>query len=750
MKKPIITAFSALIAIGAVAQNKLDISAQRTMEAYRTSLEFAAPAGPTIRSVASAGASADVYTALVTLKSPDDASALEALGYEIIDAFDNIAIIDLPLSDVDSLTAEDYVVHVSFGGQARPLMDKARAASGVDDVTAGTGLKQPYTGKGVYVSLFDTGLDPNHINFKDQEGNTRVIAIDKITGTNGAEARFTTAAQIRNFTTDKATETHGTHVLGMITGAYKGDVEYNRTTGPNPYYGVATDAEIIVGCGDLYNTNILKGVKYARDIAVGDGRPAVVNLSLGSNSGPHDGSSSMNQTLANYGKDVIIVISAGNEGDIPMGVMKTFTNDETEFTTSILPSYATATGTASTAANFTGDVTFYSNDKTPFKLTVAVANSRGTVSSTYVLDKSTSGRVTKLNGTNLTNFDKAYSSSSYMNVSSNVSTSNNRYGATISFSLDASSSSSRYIVAFIIEGQPGQVINGYANGTSYASNGQLINAIFSDRGVSDWTDGSCNGSINDMACGDNVICVGSYNTRKNWPTIKGTTNGYSYIVEGDISDFSSYGTLYNGTNLPHVVAPGCYVMSSWSKYNIDAGYSTSGMGATVTADGRANYWGPMQGTSMAAPFAAGVFALWLEADPTLTVADVKDIAMTTAKRDSYVEAGDPVQWGAGKLDALAGIKEVLKRADAGVGSIIADATDKKLIVEELGGNVFSAFLAGCDGLNASLYSLGGQRMLTASAADDEVTVDASALAPGIYILSVEGGNARESAKILVR
>ena len=57
------------------------------------------------------------------------------------------------------------------GFEKSAQMYVARPAGGVDAVQAGAdGLPMPYTGKGVVAGLFDTGLDVNHINFLDAEG----------------------------------------------------------------------------------------------------------------------------------------------------------------------------------------------------------------------------------------------------------------------------------------------------------------------------------------------------------------------------------------------------------------------------------------------------------------------------------------------------------------------------------------------------------------------------------------------------
>src|SRR5690606_22411490 len=60
------------------------------------------------------------------------------------------------------------------------------------------------------------------------------------------------------------------------------------------------------------------------------GKPAVVNISWGSHSGPHDGSTLFNEacnSLSGAGK--IIVMSAGNDGTDSIHLQKTFTATDT-------------------------------------------------------------------------------------------------------------------------------------------------------------------------------------------------------------------------------------------------------------------------------------------------------------------------------------------------------------------------------------------------------------------------------------
>jgi hypothetical protein len=105
---------------------------------------------------------------------------------------------------------------------------------------------------------------------------------------------------------------------------------------------------------------------------------------------------------------------------------------------------------------------------------------------------------------------------------------------------------------------------------------------------------------------------------------------------------------------------------------------------------------------------------------------------------------DPVQWGAGKFDAYAGLKEVITRA-AGVANIEADPSSR-LLVKDLGGNVFNVFVGG-ESLNINVYNMSGNLVRSQRAEGSDADIDLSSLAGGVYLLSV---NNRFSQRILVK
>jgi len=113
---------------------------------------------------------------------------------------------------------------------------------------------------------------------------------------------------------------HGTHVTGIAaaSGLEKGK--------PSKYPGIAPKADIVFvrvtrGKSEgIENDDLVRAVQFMFDRADADHRPLVANMSLGSDFGPHDGTFLWEQVIASYvGPDHpghAVVAAAGNSGSI--------------------------------------------------------------------------------------------------------------------------------------------------------------------------------------------------------------------------------------------------------------------------------------------------------------------------------------------------------------------------------------------------------------------------------------------------
>ena len=698
------------------------------------------------QSASRAAAYAPNVSVIVTLSDGATAADLSNAGYNVINSVEDMAIVSLPISSVDSLAALACVKYIDFGNEASPLMDEARASSGVDECHQGTatGLDKAYKGEGVYVGLYDTGLDPNHINFTDHQGNTRVKAV--YLARSGSVTTYDTQEGIATFTTDTRTESHGTHVLGIMTGrndvqgsfGKKQGVTTSTVDGSIPYYGVAPEADILVGCGTFDNVSINAGVAAVVARAKADGKPVVVNLSLGHNRGSHDPRETVNRYLDALSKDAVICVAAGNEGCSQMSVERTCrgTGANSKLNTFVVPTRGPMYATQYTAE-------FWSDSEKQFKCELVMYNTAtGDVVASLPLTGESGNKTWK--ATDNTSFSQAYTSNSVIRVTWGKDNATGRFNVSMDNAMQATGNVP-VLFGINISGENGQKINGYCDAYDGASQSEVK---FSNEGISGYLTGNDKGSINGMACGYNTISVGAWVSRIQMPTLGNSSSTYDAGGIGKIAGFSSYGASGDGRQLPIVCAPGAQIISSVSRYWVESNeMAQSTLNAYSNANGRDNHWYYMQGTSMACPFAAGTVALWLEAAPGMTYNEVKDIIATTSTKDSNTTPS--AKWGAGKINALEGLKKAIVMS-ASVESVLADNADKNLMVVAKDGKQFEVSCPGVNNLSCSLYNLQGMAVASAEGAGDTLDLDASALGNGIYVLSVNAAGQNLSRKVVIK
>jgi hypothetical protein len=771
MRKIYLSALLLGLACTVPANAKLDLASQVTLRQHRLEQMQNSKAVQEDETLAKIRKKVGVTTgdymlATAILADGASADALIAEGANIYYQRKNIVFMIVPTDDVERISDLKSIRSMSLARKVAPKMDAARSVSGVDKIHVGEDLPQAYTGKGVVTGIVDAGLDPNHINFRNSDGTSRIgvlcyPTINSSTGNisttyYGADV-MGSSGPITAFTTDDNTTYHGTHTLGIMAGGYRGDAtvavkknyaQSENKTIANPYYGIAYDSDIIATCGATTSDYVIAfGVATALDYAEYKGEPCVINLSLGSNSGPHDPNSTMGQTLGILGEDGIICICAGNEGDLPIAIEKKFTADDLSVKSCIYPYYA--------GSNYNymryGQVYAYSDDETPIKIQAVIVNrTRGTIvfrsqeisSAETASQYYVSSEDYQSGDTDIVSTDLARYFDGYVGVFTELDSATGRFTAGLDFytqDTDKYNSTDNYVIGFIVTGTEGHRVNCY---------GDAAYTTLDDYGISGFTAGSTYGSLNDMACANNLLVVGAYNTKDAYPSL----SGYVMTIEdeypaNEVSSFSSYGSTSDGRVLPHVVAPGTCIVASSSKYFIedeDNGMTEDYICAIQSEDGRNNYWHASMGTSMSTPFVAGSIALWLEADPTLTIDEVQDIVSKTSVLDEYTAKVDPAQVGYGKFDAYAGLKEVLRR-QAGVADIKAD--DSRLMITNKGDKTYELFLGGETAMKAVLYNLQGQAVASKSAQGDELTFNVSNVNPGIYILNVNG---KYSQRIIVK
>lgn len=484
------------------------------------------------------------------------------------------------------------------------------------------------------------------------------------------------------------------------------------------------------------------------EYATEQGKPAVFNLSLGSVLGPHDGTDMVDKYLAELGQKMIIVMAAGNDGMFDVSLRADFTSGLRKVSTFPVTKPNTS---------WNGFVQVWSDTSDPVTVVFNILNLKtGTVTYSYSVKGAVDGVTVGSSGTSVVTplFASAFSGDSYIMVESGVEESNNRYNVSLYLDLIAKNLTNPDLVPMIsIEGSAGQ------GASAFIATQDEDLLTFGDRGKAGYTAGSPAESVSSMACGENVIVVGSYNSRNEYPVLKGAVMGFSndaYPIDG-VSSFTSYGTTFSGKKLPELCAPGMTVISSVSTPWVNGtGEETGDLSARVDRKdltgamkaNRTDYWGQMQGTSMATPYVSGVVALLLEQDPTLTVDRVRELLVSTAQPMPAGSEKVAMQWGAGKLNAENAMRKLLGMPSS-IGDVTAD-TERRFSMEQTEGRI-TAGIAGESGLTARLISIAGMTVTSSGSNSDTVELTTSGLPAGVYVLVVEGkSGAAVSRRVVVR
>jgi len=121
---------------------------------------------------------------------------------------------------------------------------------------------------------------------------------------------------------------------------------------------------------------------------------------------------------------------------------------------------------------------------------------------------------------------------------------------------------------------------------------------------------------------------------------------------------------------------------------------------------------------------------------------VHDIIYATARKDRFT-ATRPLRFGAGKFDAEAGLREVLRRKASLIGPSAVVPGDMTVRRQ---GDMLTVSIPGLDTYRAELTDMQGRTVARAdSDADGTATLRTSAVSTGVYVVSAAG----RSRKIIV-
>jgi len=572
--------------------------------------------------------------ALIKVSPAIDEKAMTGLGVKINTRVNDVWSVMIPLTSLERLKDVKGLVYVEADCRVSKKLDNATTESKVKLVQAGSGIKRKCLGDSVVIGIVDGGFDYTHPTFYDTAGaRLRIIKSweqNNSTGPHPSGFTYGTEYSGTQELLDKkssSTDNHGSHVAGIAGGS-------GYLTPGLQYMGVAPASDLVfIENGDAASS-VADGINYVFQYAASVGRPAVVNLSLGTHIGPHDGTSLMDQAIDGLvGQGKIVAGAAGNEGKVPLHLYRAFSND----TVRTFMNFEDKDGGVQVNE---GEVESWGSAGSDFSISLIFSDQQGSVLlSTPFFAASSNPKVDTgiLVGGDTLQYKITGIGSSPLNQKPNLLARVDRKNNSNRVTIILTSSSSQVNVWNQGQGT-GASLYDTLNGTKLPAYTAGDNAC---------TVGEIGGTSN------KIITVGAYVTKDQYVNLKGNLEKSEDSLS-HLAEFSSRGPTADGRTKPEITAPGEELVSAVNSYSTKYDENNSSTVLKVEKGSTAWYFAAMQGTSMATPMTTGIIALMLQANPKLGPEQVKQILKDGARRDSYTYDIPPEgsnKWGWGKIDA---------------------------------------------------------------------------------------------------
>lgn len=517
------------------------------------------------------------------------------------------------VNDIESVRSDDNIVSLKLATKLHKQLEfsvpEIQATQNQLEMALPAGT-DPINGRGIIIGVIDYGCDFNHNNFRHADGATRLLFLWDQQGGNSSISpqgfdygrefdanRINNAIQSNNpyqaLAYHPGDGSHGTHVMDIAAGN-------GQSTG-RP--GVAPNADLIfvhISAGDISgeetfgnSARLLDAVDYIFTKADERGQPAVINISLGTHGGPHDGSSLVEQGLDTLLEQPnrAIVIAAGNSW------MK--------------GSHASGEVTANASHSLTWQID--PEDFTENELEVWYDGNNELEVTLITPNGLRLGPVALGTTVNITSQDNPMGKIIHRQHDPN---NNDNH---IDILLNASLPAGEWGVELVTSGPEAVAFHAWIERDSIGRNQSKFAPDDDDRSH----------TIGSISCGARTIAVGSY---------------LSGVPDLDLSPFTAEGPTRDGKQKPEISAPGQFLHPFWEKGILAA---RSSMQGAIR----------MSGTSMAAPHVAGLIALLMQAaGRSLSITEIRE-AVINAARKNPPPSGTTwhPRYGAGRVDAVSSI-----------------------------------------------------------------------------------------------
>jgi subtilisin family serine protease len=569
--------------------------------------------------------------------------------------YGNVGAITLPKIHLNDFLnqLQDIQIEVPTA-QGHLMMDTSLIINNIYQVHDGTApLNRAYTGKGVIVGILDSGIYFDHVDFKNPDGTTRIRYIwdqranssinppvpygfgqewSWIDINNGSCTHVEPANQFG----------HGTTVAGAACG---------NGLANGLFKGVAPESELIVVGVNLQSnflSNVADAVDYVFKKADALGKPCVINTSVGTYFGSHDGKDLTSQiidALLEERSGRAVVGSAGNANNIG--------NQDSGYR----PFHLGYEVTSDTA--FTWFRRIASVGQVYFDLWADTADFNNV---NFAIGNNNDVNYTLISATTfmniLTDFPGNLEAGVYKSIVLLNPNNSNNEGL---IEIQATQIDSRYRVEFLITPTTDShmwrfITTGsgtfdiWSSQTYQGTSNMVFQNLPPDFMLPEIVNYKAPDTrktiVSSWQCSDKVITVGNYYNRAGYYDVDSTYRTTGYTV-GKIAFRSSEGPTRDNRLKPDICATGDLTFATGNLTFIASALNSNrskvAPGALHNSNG---------GTSMSSPVVAGAVALYLEKNPNAWWYESKQVLINTVVKDTFTGPTANNQYGHGKLHGL--------------------------------------------------------------------------------------------------
>lgn len=551
-------------------------------------------------------------------------SALRAMGADVQTEVGEVRTARVPVSALSALVNLPGVDHLSLGYRMKPQLDASIPDTHADDKRPQEPPLFGWYGKNVIVGIIDTGFDYHHPDFRNPDNSTRFLSIwdQNVAGTPPAGFGYGNECNQASMNPGGACseadpDGHGSHVLGIAAG------DGSATGGVDPafqFVGMANGAQIIGVATNFTSAGVVDAANYIFLRAAAAGKPAVINMSLGTNLGPHDGQTLFEKALSGLtGPGKVLVASAGNgqtdNGHSSRNIPIANAQDTLFFN---IPAYSANSG----SGNDFVSIDIWHINTNAYSVTIRRPSSS---TPTTAVTKGNSNTFSTTDGQILVD---------YTNINDPGGDGQSEIYIEINDGLGTAPRAGPWQVRLTGTATPGNP-KVHAWMDSGLGNGGVISSFTTDLDTTM--------IVASPGTADSVIAAAATTTKEFWASIDGQIYHFTGSVAPPlIAPFSARGPRRDGAQKPDIAAPGTAITSVLSG-DSNPPWPTP----LIVPDGVHLV---LQGTSMSSPHVVGAVAMLMQKYPTMTPSLAKALLASGARTDFYTGAVPNPRWGSGRLD----------------------------------------------------------------------------------------------------